>query len=137
MTNEKVKWLLLEKEGKQELYSKKFNFFFLLGVHIPLVPVLDTILNKLYERLLFYVLIYGILMAGSSISSDIIILTLGAVAFHFTFMGWHLFTRKSAILERRKKEGWVILAETGVRKKRDAEVQFAAEGLLNKQLTEK
>ena len=59
------------------------------------------------------------------------------IAFHWSFMGWHLFTRKSAILERSKKEGWVILAETGVRKKRDAEVQFATEGLLDKQLSEK
>ena len=151
------KWLLLEKNGDQQFFNNKFNFWFLLGLAIPLVIIIDTATKRLFLRLIIYVICYWILALtfvvelhsfspfGIIYSLLLVFLTIPMgghavtnaypqeifllISFHYAFMFFHLFTRKKAILGLRTKEGWKVLGSSSERKEKAAILDFNRQGL--------
>ena len=151
------KWLLLEKNGDQQFFNNKFNFWFLLGLAIPLVIIIDTASKRLFLRLIIYVICYWILaftfvvelhsfsLFGIIYSLLLVFLTIPMgghavtnvypqemfllISFHYAFMFFHLFTRKKAILGLRVKEGWKVLGSSFERKEKAAILDFNRQGL--------
>lgn len=151
------KWLLLEKDGDQQFFNNKFNFWFLLGLAIPLVIIIDTATKRLFLRLIIYVICFWILALtfvvelhsfspfGIIYSLLLVFLTIPMgghavtnvypqeifllIGFHYAFMFFHLFTRKGAILGLRVKEGWKVLGSSSERKEKAAILDFNRQGL--------
>ena len=154
MDNKSAKWIILKKDGSVRFYNNKFNFWFLLGAHIPLVLVIDAAIKKLFSRMAIYMVGYWVILFGfvAKLSGFNVLFTVLHVyisipmlptapvarmygdtffillAFHWLFMAFHLFTRKRAILERFLKEGWVIEAVSFERKKSKAKDDLMSHG---------
>ena len=153
------RWIVLEKDGTQELFNNKFNFWFLLGLHVQLVVVLDCFFAKLWLRFSAYVLIYltiywvlVILSAGPVYITVMdlflrnflafVIVPMGhsnmlrypetisvLVVFHWMFMLWHIFTRKRAKLALKLDNGWRIIGSSPKRRKVKAVFDLMEQGI--------
>lgn len=154
MDNKRAKWLILKNDGNTRLYNNKFNFWFLLGVHIPLVLIIDAAIRKLFLRLAIYVIGYWLILfslvvtlTGYNLVATLLHVFITTpmipnpsvhrfygdnifilMAFHWVFMAFHLFTRKRVILERFLKEGWTIEAVSFERKKSKAKDDLMSQG---------